>query len=180
MVAKKVQEEKQHHREAFEMYYLMPQDKRSIRAVARELGKSASTVQSWAKSFDWQERVEIRDGQVQKRFKELQAQNDDTLVNIKASFHKILKALIAEGIDNIKKKRLGIDNVNELLKVMELDMRLLGEDDRKSQSQLNELTEALQASVQMFGQGQVYEYDGNSRIEGEVDDNSGATEDKQK
>lgn len=176
MAQKKVQNEQQHHREAFEMYYVMPQEKRSVRAVARELGRAPSTIQSWSESFNWKERCEIRDSQVKRQFRELQAQNDDTLVNIKASFHKLLKALIAEAIQGIKNKKLKIDNVNELLRVMQLDLELLGEEDRKAHNQLNDLTEALKASAQLFGQDMNnYVYDGNDRIptaEGEENDGS--------
>jgi transposase len=174
MAQKRLQEEKQHHREAFELYYIMPKDKRSVREVARQLNRAPSTIQTWAQSFNWQERAEIRDSQVQQRFKEVQAANDDTLVNIKASFHKILKALIAEAISDVKLKKLKIDNVNELLRVMEMDMNLLGEEDRRAHNQLNDLTEAIKASVQMFNNGEDFVYDGNDRIpeDGEDDDGS--------
>jgi len=171
MAKTKVSVEKQHHKEAYEIYYMMPSEKRSIRAVARQLGKAPSTIQSWAESFNWQERVEVREAEIAARFKEIQAKNDDTLINMKASFHKVLKATIAEAIEDIKKKRLKIESIPELLKVMELDMKLLGEEDRQAQNQLNEMTQALQASMQFFGQGdQQYTYDGNDRIEGETNE----------
>jgi hypothetical protein len=178
MAKTKVQEEKQHHKEAYEIYFMMPSETRSIRAVARQLNKAPSTIQSWAESFNWKERVEIREAEISARFKEVQAKNDDTLVNMKASFHKILKALVADAIDRIKKQKLTIDSVPELIKVMELDMKLLGEDDRQQQNQLNEMTQALQASMQMFGMSdQQYTYDGNDRIEGDDDGDSSTEED---
>lgn len=171
MPSKKVQEEKQHHKEAYEIYYLLPQDKRSIREVARVLKKAPSTIQSWAESFNWKERVEIRDAQVSKQFQQLQAQNDETLVSIKASFHKILKALIADAIDRIKKKHLGIDDVKELVKVMEFDLKLLGEEDRAAQNQFQSMLEAIQASTQLFGNNETeWTYDGKDRPEGDDND----------
>lgn len=176
MPSKKVQEEKQHHKEAFELFYALSQEKRSIREVARQLKKAPSTVQSWAESFDWKERVEVRDGMVQKQFKELQQQNNDTLVEIKASFHKILKALIAEAIPRITSKTFRIEDIKELISIMKLDLQLLGEDDRQQQNQLNDLTEALKQSVQMFGgQSAQWVYDGNDRLpeSGEENDDSG-------
>lgn len=175
MTTQKVREEKQHHKEAFELFYALPIDKRSIREVARQLKKAPSTVQTWAESFNWKERVEVRDGQVQKQFKELQQRNNDTLVEIKASFHKILKALIAEAIPRITAKSFRIEDINELIKVMKLDLELLGEEDRKQQNQLNDLTEALKASVNMFGgQAANWTYDGNDRLpEGDDNDDGG-------
>jgi hypothetical protein len=173
MAQQKVKEEKQHHKEAFEIYFLLPPEKRSIREVARRLKKAPSTVQSWAESFDWKERVTIREAQVSRQFQEVQKQNNDTLVESKATFYKILKALIAEAIEDIKKKKLKIESVNDLHKVMTLALDLLGEEDRKAQGQLNDFTQALQASVQMFGgQAAQWTYDGNDRIEDDSNDDS--------
>ncbi|QFG05314.1 terminase small subunit [Bacillus phage 031MP004] len=171
MAQKKVKEEKQHHREAFELYYVLPEDKRSIREVARQLGKAPSTIQCWADSFNWKERVEIRDANVKRQFKEIQKQNDDTLVSIKASFHKILKVMIANAIEDIKKGKLRVDNVNELVRIMELDLKLLGEDDRQAQNNFNAVVEALKTSAEMFGMDMSgVEYDGNDRPEGDEDE----------
>lgn len=168
---KKIQEEKQHHKEAFEVYLMLPPEQRAIREVARRLKKAPSTVQSWAESFNWKERVEVREAQVQQQFQEIQAKNNETLVDMKANFHKILKALIAEGIQNITKKRLVIEDVNDLIKVMKLDLELLGDEDRKAQNELNALTEAVRASVQMFGGNAAqWTYDGSDRLEGDKDD----------
>ena len=165
---KKVKEEKPHHKQAYELYFLLPPEKRSIREVARQLGKSPSTVQSWAESFNWKERAEIRDSELSRQFQEIQKENNDTLLNVKASFHKILKALIAQAIADIKDGELKIYNVNDLIKVMELDMALLGEVDRQASSQMDALTEALKQSAQIFGMdNQEWEYDGKDRIEGE-------------
>ena len=171
MATKKIQEERQHHKEAFEVYLMLPPEQRSIRETARRLKKAPSTVQSWAESFNWQERVEVREAQVQSQFQEIQAKNNETLVDMKANFHKILKALIAEAIHNITKKKLVIEDVNDLIKVMKLDLELLGDEDRKAQNELNALTEAVRASVQMFGGNAAqWTYDGNDRLEGEEDD----------
>lgn len=170
MASKKVSEEKQHHKEAFEVYLMLPPEQRSIREVARRLKKAPSTVQTWAESFSWKERVEVREAQVQQQFKEIQAKNNETLVDMKANFHKVLKALIAEAISNITHKRLVIEDVNDLIKVMKLDLELLGDEDRKAQNELNALTEAVRASVQLFGGNTAqWTYDGKDRLEG--DDN---------
>ncbi|QFG05668.1 terminase small subunit [Bacillus phage 035JT001] len=173
MAHKKVKEEKQHHKEAFELYYLLPEGKRSIREVARQLKKAPSTIQCWADSFNWKERVEIRDANVRQQFKDIQKQNDDTLVSIKASFHKMLKVMIANAIGDIKKGKLRVENVNELVRIMELDLKLLGEDDRQAQNNFNAVVEALKTSAEMFGMNMDgLEYDGKERPEGDDDDDS--------
>ncbi len=168
-MGKKVKEEKLHHKEAFELYFVLPPEKRTIREVARQLKKSPSTVQVWAESFNWKERAEIRDGELNRQFQEIQKENNDTLLNVKASFHKILKALIGQAIQDIKSGELKIYNINDLIKVMELDMALLGEVDRQAANQMDALTEAVRQSAQLFGvdDNTKWEYDGKERLEGE-------------
>jgi hypothetical protein len=173
LAKQRLKEEKPQHKEAFELYLMLPPEQRSLREVARRLKKAPSTIQVWSESFNWQERVEVREAQVQKQFNELQAKNNETLVDMKANFHKVLKALIAEAIQNIKDKKLIIEDVNDLIKVMKLDLELLGDEDRKAQNELNALTEAVRASVQMFGGNAAqWTYDGKDRLEGDDNDDS--------
>ena len=55
-----VQTEKPHHLAAFERYLgLGPA--RSFKAVAEHLGRTETTVQRWARSFDWRGRVQAHD-----------------------------------------------------------------------------------------------------------------------
>lgn len=160
MSNKKLQNEKMVHKEAFEAFYLMG-DERSIRKVAKQLGRSHSTVQMWAKSFNWLERVEVRDALIQQQFDDKVKKNNDSIVDMKANFHKFLKYLIAEALVDAQSKKLKISSVSELIKVIELDLSLLGEDDRKAKSQLDALSQAITG----MGQGQQFTYDGKDRIE---------------
>jgi transposase len=160
MSNQKVQNEKQIHKEAFEAYYLMG-DERSIRKVAKQLGRSHSTVQVWAKSFNWEERVEVRDALIQQQFDERVKKTNDSLVDMKANFHKFLKYLIAEALQDAQQKKLKIGSVSELIRVIELDLSLLGEDDRKARSQLDALSQAITG----MGGGQQFVYDGKDRID---------------
>ena len=168
---KKIKEEKIHHKEAFEIFFLLPPEKRSIREVARQLKKSASTVQSWAESFNWKERVEIRENQINQQFQEIQKQNNDSLLDMKATFHKMIKGLLANAVKDIKSGDLKVTNINELVKLMEIDLNLLGEVDRVNVNKMDALTEAIKQSAVLFGQDKEYVYDGKDRIEGEENDN---------
>ncbi len=170
-MVKKVKEEKLHHKEAFELFYVLPPEKRSIREVARQLKKAPSTVQTWADSFNWKERVEIKDAQLEHQFREIQKENNDSLLEIKATFHKMLKAIIGTAIKDIRDGELKVYNINELLKVMEMDMALLGETDRQAGNQMDALTEAMKQSAALFGKEANTEwvYDGKDRIEGGED-----------
>jgi hypothetical protein len=57
------QTEKDHNKEAFELYYAMGQ-KRSQIAIAKKLGVSLSTIKNWSRSFQWRKRIAERDAQV--------------------------------------------------------------------------------------------------------------------
>ena len=144
-----VKKEKDYHREAFELYYLMGQEERSLTKLAKRLNRPKSTIQSWSESFDWKERVEIRDAEIQRQFEDRQKQNNDTIVDMKAHFHKFLKFLIAQALKDANAGNLRITKIKELVAVMELDLVLLGEDERKNKGQIDALNQAIQASMQM-------------------------------
>jgi len=59
-VSAAVQTEKPHHLAAFE-HYLGLGPARSFKAVAEHLGRTETTVQRWARSFDWRGRVQAHD-----------------------------------------------------------------------------------------------------------------------
>ena len=165
MTLQQPKQEKPIQREAFEVYYLLGEE-RSIRKVARQVNKSATTIQNWSNQFNWQERVEIRDSTVKRAFEEKVEKVDDTVVNIKAQYHKVLKFVIAEALKDIQSGRLKITNIRDLIGVIELDMSLLGEEDRRSQGQMEDLNKAITSSLAIFGQQQGnFEYDGKDRME---------------
>lgn len=160
-MATEQREETPKQREAFEVYYMMG-DERSVRKVAKQVNKSATTIQNWATMFNWRERVEIRDTQVKRQFDSQMEKSNDTIVNIKAQYHKLLKFTIGEALKDIQDGKLRITSIRDLLGVIELDLSLLGEEDRRSKGQMEDLNRAIQSSLAMFGNMQ---YDGNDRIE---------------
>lgn len=155
--------EKPQQREAFDVYYLMG-DSRSVRKVAKQVGKSSTTIQNWSNQFNWQERVEIRDTTVKKAFDKQVEKVDDTIVNIKAQYHKLLKFVISEALKDIQIGDLKVTNMRDLIGIIELDLTLLGEEDRRAQGQMEDLNKAITSSLQMFSQKDL-EYDGKDRIE---------------
>jgi hypothetical protein len=160
MATQDVKKEELKHKKAFEVYYSLG-EKRSTRATAKKVGVSPGTIQNWSKSFNWAERVEIRDATVGEA---LEQKAIDTVVTLKADYHKIIKATIFAAIERIKSGELRIENVNDLRMLVQLDLDLLGEEDRRNKGQMDAMTNAIQASLQMFG-GSVY--DGKARIEDE-------------
>jgi hypothetical protein len=153
-----VKEEKPIHKKAFEVYYQLGEE-RSIRKVAAKMNKSPATIQNWSGSFNWKERVEIRDATVQET---LEKKVIDTVVSLKADYHKILKATILGAVQDIKDGKLKVESISDLRTVMEMDLKLMGEEDRRNKGQMDALNDAIAASMQMFG-GMVY--DGKARMD---------------
>jgi hypothetical protein len=134
-------------------------EERSIRKVATKINKSPASVQNWKASFNWAERVEIRDATVSEV---LEKRVIDTVVSLKADYHKILKATVLTAVAAIRDGTLKIESINDLRMVMEMDLKLMGEEDRRNKGQMDALNDAIAASMQMFG-GMTY--DGNPRMD---------------
>jgi hypothetical protein len=110
------------HQEAFNYYVTLP--KRSYRLVAEKYSVSEVSVKKWAREFNWRERIEIRDAEVNKKMEE---KVDDTLVKVKADYHKIIKALIGKAVEKIKAGGLEAENVQDIERLIKTDLQLLGE-----------------------------------------------------
>lgn len=158
MAIETVKEEKPIHRKAFEVYYSLG-DERSIRKVAAKMKKSPATIQNWSNSFNWRERVEVRDVTVAET---LEKKVIDTVVTLKADYHKILKATILTAVQDIKEGKLKVNSISDLKMVMEMDLNLMGEEDRRNKGQMDALSEAISTSMRMFG-GMTY--DGKARMD---------------
>lgn len=141
-----IKQEQRKHKEAFEMYYVMGDD-RSMRKLAKALNISLTTINNWAQSFDWTSRIEVRDSAIGK---ELERKTNETVVEMKAKYHTFLKGLIARAIEDFKNKHLGIEDVDDLIKVMKLDLELLGEGGGSSGGYLDDLNKAIGAGMAMF------------------------------
>lgn len=141
-----IKQEQKKHKEAFEMYYAMG-DERSMRKLAKALNTSLTTVNNWAQSFDWTSRIEVRDAQVGRM---LEAKTNETVVEMKAKYHTFLKGLIARAIENFKEKTLNIEDIDDLVKVIKLDLELLGEGGGTGNGYLDDLNKAIGAGMAMM------------------------------
>lgn len=143
-----VLEEKAEHRRAFEIYYAMGEE-RGLRPVAKQLNRSLTTIHNWSKAFDWKERIEIRDTMIAQQTEKKVV---ETVVEIKANYHKILKAAIYQFVEDFKSGKIKINSIHELERAMRLDLELLGEEDRKQNKMMDDLSQAIQASMELFQQ----------------------------
>lgn len=146
MASSLVKNERDIHRQAFEYYYAMGSD-RNLRDVAKEFNKSLTSVHNWSVSFDWKSRIELRDAQTSKL---LEKKTNETIVEIKAKYHTFLKAMIAKAIEDFKAKNLRIETPLDLVRIMQMDLELMGEGDNGKTGMMNELTDAISAGRKLY------------------------------
>ena len=111
------------HTEAFEYYYGLG-DKRSQRLVAGKYGVSGKTIAKWSKAFNWQERIELRD---MENSRLLEKKTNNTIVNEKANYRKLIKAAISTFVGNLNAGKVDVLSVQDMERLVKLDLLLMGE-----------------------------------------------------
>lgn len=111
-------------KEAFELYYHMG-DKRSLRAVAEKIERTERTVAGWSRAFSWVDRVKQREIEDAKNMggNALNSQTTD----VKTRYRILMNNLIAKASKQIADGTLAIKNVQDLERVVKLDLLLMGE-----------------------------------------------------
>lgn len=111
-------------KEAFELYYHMG-DKRSLRAVAEKIERTERTVVGWSRAFSWVDRVKQREIEDAKNMggNALNSQTTD----VKTRYRILMNNLIAKASKQIAEGKLVIKNVQDLERVVKLDLLLMGE-----------------------------------------------------
>lgn len=112
------------HKEAYEYYYSLGSE-RSLQKVADEFNVTLKAVAQWNMSFNWQERTTQRDTEIGKK---LQEKTIDTILNEKANYRKIIKIAVGQIVDNMRNGDISY-KIQDLDKLIRLDMYLLGEND---------------------------------------------------
>ena len=125
--------EQLHHKEAFEYYYTLG-DKRNIMQVAQEYNVSRAAVAKWSKAFSWQERIEQRD---MDNARLLEKKTNNTIVNEKANYRKIIKAAMAKFVENLKNGKVDVETIQDAERLVKLDMLLMGEATEAERSDIN-------------------------------------------
>ena len=127
--------EKLRHREAFEYYYSLG-DNRTHTAVAEKFTVSRQSVVKWAKQFNWQLRVQQRDIE---NSKSIEKRTNNEVINAKADFRKTIFAIhqtLKKNLNEFIKENeiIQITGIKDLEKVViildklaRLDMGLVGE-----------------------------------------------------
>lgn len=127
-------------REAFEIYYHLG-DKRSLKLVAEKVNRTERAVAGWSRAHNWVDRVkqrEIEDA-VNEGTNRLSAQTTD----IKVRYRILMNNLIANASKRIADGTLVIKNIQDLERVVKLDLLLMGEaTDRQDSTGSTELSKA--------------------------------------
>lgn len=127
-------------KEAFEMYYYMG-DRRSLRAVAENIDRTERTVAGWSRAFSWVDRVKQREIEDARNMggNALNAKTTD----IKTRYRILMNNLIDKASRQIAEGELVIKNVQDLERVVKLDLLLMGEaTDNTSNTSTTELSKA--------------------------------------
>lgn len=119
------------HLEAFELYVTLG-SKRSYNEVGRMMGISSTSINKWARSFDWKRRVEERDSTLVGR---LEKETDETVVQTKAKYHRRIRTALDRwfqahfGQPISALKAVKKFSVSDIALLMKLDLVLMGEPD---------------------------------------------------
>ena len=113
-------------REAFEIYYSMGRS-RSLRAVAERVDRTERTVAGWSRSYNWVDRCYQREIEDAKKGEINKAALSAQTTDIKTRYRILLNNLIAKANKSIADGSLLIKNVQDLEKVIKLDLLLMGE-----------------------------------------------------
>lgn len=147
-MAKILTKEKEIHKKAFEYYFALGKY-RNLKKVAEEFNKSIVAINNWNVSFKWQERVKVRDKAVNKEF---ERKANETIADIKNNYHSFLKALIGQAVQDFKAGKLKIENPIDLIRIISLDLEILGEGDGSNSGMMQELSQAIDAGRKMYEQ----------------------------
>lgn len=127
-------------REAFEIYYQMG-DERSLKKVADKVDRTERCVAGWSRQFQWVDRVSQREIEEKKQDNAISVLAQT--VDAKTKYRILMNNLIAHASKMIAKGELKIRNVQDLERVVKLDLLLMGEaTDRQESNNKAELSPA--------------------------------------
>lgn len=114
--------ENEKQKQAFDLYYGMG-DKRTIEAVANTIGMSSRTVGEWSRKFQWKDRVN------QREIEDATAQGGkaNAVIDTKAEYRQIIRALVASFVKDYKDGKIKIKNIQDFERIVKLDLMLLGD-----------------------------------------------------
>ena len=123
-MADKLSKENELQKKAFEIYYMLG-EKRSLRAVAEEIGRTERTVAGWSRSFNWVSRVTQRNIEDAKNRREEQINTQIT--DVRTKYRIIINNFMAQLSKDVLDGKIKIRNVQDFERLVKLDLLLMGE-----------------------------------------------------
>lgn len=141
-------------KQAFEIYYGLG-EKRSLRAVSKEVERTERTVAGWSRAYNWVDRVKQREIEDNKNMGG-EALNSQT-TDVKTRYRILMNNLIAKATTKMAEGTLAIKSVQDLERVVKLDLLLMGEStERQDTTATTELSKAdkdrLDAIAKLLGE----------------------------
>ena len=118
-------------------------ENRSLRKVAERVDRTERTVAGWSREFNWVDRVKQREIEDAKNMggNALNAQTTD----VKTRYRILMNNLISKASEKIARGELSIRNIQDLERVVKLDLLLMGEaTENNASSSTTELSKADQ------------------------------------
>lgn len=133
-------------REAFEFYYGLG-NQRSLKAVASHFNRSERTVAGWSRDLNWVDRVK------QKELDEAEGKEKQGLMlDVKVTYRKVLNNLLAVFSKDFKEGKIKIKSIQDLERVIKLDLLLMGDAVDKVENDGVELTEEDKKALDQIAQ----------------------------
>jgi len=82
----------------------------------------------WSKSFNWKERLKLRDLE---NAQKLQQKTDATIISTKANYRGIIQERIATFVKQLEDNKIIVKSIKDVVDLMKLDIELLGEAPQK-------------------------------------------------
>lgn len=142
----KQREESPEQKQAFETYFLMGED-RSYRKLAKSMNKGITTISNWAKWFDWQERLEDRERQVDKI---IENRNNKTMSEIKMEQARQIDAVMNRFWEKVTQGKIEIETWSDYERLWKIRQEIGGETERTKSNALAQLTDAITRVGQTF------------------------------
>ena len=122
--------EKQEHRDAFEMWYLLGNDTPTdVRAeiLAEEFNRARSTIYEWKRRYHWDERSEERDLKIHEK---VERRTNQTITDNKVRYLELVHKSIEKYEDDIKNGLIPVEikKSTDLDRVIKLALLIQGED----------------------------------------------------
>lgn len=105
---------------AFDLYFTMG-DNRSYEKVGKQIGVSTNSVATWAKKYNWQQRLSERNAAIHQ---EMYAKTDKEIMESLTDYKKIIHDSVQDYVKNLKSGKVKINSPGEFIKLVELDVKL--------------------------------------------------------